>query len=159
MKYEVFVTYIFVGLIYLIVFVFILCTRIYWACVFTCSCLFYTCMLLSLKHVLVNWSPACLQKQRRERVFDYQYEYNEYNACMNIMNDTSRKKEKIGLWLKASFAYTVRNFSQKILEMFWHLCPQRIIWALDKWQTMFFFICGNAMPESINIWEILINLK
>ena len=43
--------------------------------------------------------------------------------------------------------YTVRIFSQKISEMIWHLCPQWIIWGLDKSQKIF-FICGNPMSES-----------
>ena len=55
--------------------------------------------------------------------------------------------------------WTVRKFPQKISEVFWHLCPQRIIWALDKSPKKVSFICGNPMSESKFTWRILINLK
>ena len=37
------------------------------------------------------------------------------------------------------YEYTVRIFLQRTLENFLHSCPQRIILALDKSQTIFFF--------------------
>ena len=49
----------------------------------------------------------------------------------SLMSQCVLKRKILRCQERHQEAYTVRNFSQRISEMFWHSCPQRFIWALD----------------------------